>query len=317
MFCAKCGSSNDEAANFCVSCGYALPLSDQAATVSHGEAASDEEYYKAIIGPKNQDYYLDHFSRFDDEGKISPTWNWSAFFVTFYWMLYRKMWMPAAIYFFLPYLLMLLSGIVAAVAGSVLGVFVSLGYFLYFGAIFIGAPMYANALYYKHCKKTIAAVRSTTPGTQRQLDELDGKGGTSKIVLIIIAIIAIVAVVGILAAVAIPAYQDYTSKARMVQAANTGKLATDYVDDYFKQYRSIPRSLEASNFASTLPPAIAAVNVDSRSGVITLTMIGSVAIHGKSLKYVPALEGDDQLSWTCMSDEIQDRYLPQNCRQPK
>lgn len=37
-----------------------------------------EERYKAVIGPKNQEYYLRHFERFDAAGKAGATWNWSA-----------------------------------------------------------------------------------------------------------------------------------------------------------------------------------------------------------------------------------------------
>ena len=320
MFCSKCGSSNDDAAKFCASCGNALTLTAKAASISPAPAdgsVSDEEYYKAVLGPKNQDYYLDHFSRFDDEGKISPTWNWSAFLVTFYWLLYRKMWLNAAIYFLLPYLLLILFWVVGAVAGGAVGFVVSLGYFAYVGAVFIAMPLYANALYYRQCKKTIATVRATTQGTQRQLGELAGKGGTSHAAYVLILIITFVSVIGILAAIAIPAYQDYTSKARMTQALTVGREATAYVDNYFSQYRSIPRNLDAADFMSSLPPSVKEVSVDNQAGTITITMKGAAAIGGKSLKFVAVLEGGDHLGWTCMSEEIQDRYLPQECRRTR
>lgn len=279
------------------------------------EFASDEEYYRAVLGPKNQDYYLEHFSRFDDERKLSPTWNWSAFLVTFYWLLYRKMWRNAAIYFFLPYMLAILFWVVGAVAGGAVGFMVTLGYFAYLAAIFAVIPMYANALYYQQCRKMIETVRSTTQGTQRQLGELAGKGGTSHAAYIFILIITFVAVFGVLAAIAIPAYQDYATKARMTRALTVGKAATEYVDSYYNQYRSIPRNLDAADFMSSLPPNVKEVSVDNQAGTITITMKGAAAIEGKSLKFFAAVEGaGDRLRWTCMSDEIQDRYLPQDCR---
>jgi Tfp pilus assembly protein PilE len=251
----------------------------------------------------NQDYYLDHFSRFDDEGKLSPTWNWSAFLVTFYWLLYRKMWVNAAIYFFLPCMLWILFWVVGAVAGGLVGIVV----------ILIVLPMYANALYYKHCKKMIGTVRASTQGTQRQLGELAGKGGTSRAAYIFILAVNCVAVIGILAAIAIPAYQDYTSRTRMTQAVTVGRAATAYVDNYYDQYRSIPRNLDAADFMSSLPPSVKAVTVDNQTGTISITMKGAKAIEDKSLKFVSAIVGGDHLSWTCMSEEIQDRYLPQDC----
>ena len=119
MFCSKCGTSNDEAASFCASCGYALPLPGQATATPKAQAdesISDEEYYKTIIGPKNQDYYLRQFSRFDDEGKAGASWHWPAFFVSFYWLLYRKMWLNALMYFIFPYLFLVLFGILGVAA---------------------------------------------------------------------------------------------------------------------------------------------------------------------------------------------------------
>lgn len=318
MFCAKCGTSNDDTANFCASCGYALPLSDQDASKSQVKAegsASADEYYKAIIGPKNQDYYLRHFSRFDNDGKTSTTWHWPAFLVTFYWLLYRKMWLNALIYFFLPYLVLILLGIVGAVAGDESGVLAGIGYLLYAAAIFILLPMQANAFYYKQCKKMISAVRATSQDTQRQLGELSGRGGTSSIVIILILIFTFVAVIGILAAIAIPAYHDYTVKARMVQAESIGRAATGIVGDFYSQHQTIPENLQEAGFAPTLPPFVKEISIDVQSGTIIITMDSSV-VDGKSLMFVPSKDDNGELVWSCMSDEIQDRYLPRDCRQP-
>ncbi len=315
MLCPKCGSSNDDTAKLCVGCGHALPAAISSAQA--GEPASDRQYYKAILGAENQEYYLDHFSRFDDEGKISPTWNWSAFLVTFYWLLYRKMWVYAAIYLALPFTLWGLFWVVGAVAGSLVGIVGSLGFFGYAAVVLIVMPMYANALYYRHCRKTIETVRATTQGTQAQLGELAGKGGTSRAAYIFIWVVNCVAVIGALAAIAIPAYQDYTSRARMTRAMTVGRAATAYVDNYYVQYRSIPRNLDAADFMLSLPLSVKEVDVDNQTGTISITMKGAKAIDGKSLKFVSALTGGDHLSWTCLSDEIQDRYLPQECRRSK
>jgi Tfp pilus assembly major pilin PilA len=317
MFCPKCGSSNDDAAKFCVGCGNALSQSDKPIAMRPAQAeepASDQEYYKAVLGPMNQDYYLDHFSRFDDEGRTSPTWNWSALLVTFYWLLYRKMWAHAAIYLAFPFMLWGLFWIVGAVAGGLVGIVGSLGFFGYAAVVLIVMPMYANALYYRHCRKMIETVRASTQGTQRQLGELAGKGGTSRAAYVSIWVVNCVAVIGVLVAIAIPAYQDHAARVRMAQALTVGRDATAYVDGYFNQYRSIPRNLDAADFMSSLPPSVKAVSVDNQTGTIAVTMKGGKAIDGKSLKFVSAIIGGDHLSWTCMSDEIQDRYLPQDCR---
>lgn len=320
MFCTKCGSSNDEGVTFCVSCGEALPGATPDTSVPQAkveEFASDEEYYKAVIGYKNQAYYLERFTRFDNEGAIGATWHWPAFFVTFYWLLYRKMWLNAVIYFFLPYIFVIVFGIVGLATGIPSAGLIGFGYLLYVVAIFVLLPMYANALYYRQCKKTILEVQATAHSTQRQLGELSGKGGTSSVVIIFILIFTFVAFLGILAAIAIPAYQDYTIKARTSQAVSVGQSAESFVGNYYDQYKSIPRSLETAEFVASLPPSVREVSLDNQTGTITVTMQGAAVIDGKSILFVPSQDAGDQLVWTCMSEEIQDRYLPQDCRQTK
>lgn len=163
----------------------------------------------------------------------------------------------------------------------------------------------------------IETSRHTTQGTQAQLTELAAKAGTSRAAYNAIAAANVVAVIGMLSAIVIPAYQDHQASVRMIQAATVGKAATAYADSYFDQYRSIPRDFNAADFMSALPPAVKEIGVDSQTGVITITMKGGKAIADKSLKFVAAIEGGNHLLWTCTSEQIQDRYLPQECRQSR
>lgn len=203
MFCLKCGNSNDDSANFCSGCGNMLPQAVKDAPHPQTEVdgpRNPDEFHKAIIGQKNQGYYLSHFSRFDSNGKVGASWHWPAFFVTYYWFLYRKMWLNALIYFVLPYLVMIPIG-VAAMAGKsdyTVGIIVLIGFLVYVIAIFLLPPMYANALYYKHCKKKISGTNASSHDMQRQLGELSGKGGTSNVPLIIVLVFAFFAIIGIL-----------------------------------------------------------------------------------------------------------------------
>ena len=319
MFCPKCGNSNDNSAKFCSGCGSVLPQSvkDESPTQAEIDAPNNpDEFYKAIVGPKNQDYYLSQFSRFDSNGKVSVSWHWPAFFVTFYWFLYRKMWLNALIYFLLPYLVMIPLGIAGAVAGNSADTIIGIGYVLFLIAIFLLPPMYANALYYKHCKKKITEASMSSQDLQRRLGELSGKGGTSNVVLIFVLIFAFIAFIGILAAIAIPAYQDYTTKARMAGAVALGSNAADSVANYYYQHQEVPSSLEQAGFAEPIPPAVKELSVNDENGTVIITM-ASAPISGKTFLFVPSLDSNKKIVWTCMSQEIQDKYLPQQCRQQK
>ena len=49
---------------------------------------------------KNQDFYEKKFKKMEETGK-SISWNWAAFFMGIYWMIYRKMYFKAGAFFIL------------------------------------------------------------------------------------------------------------------------------------------------------------------------------------------------------------------------
>lgn len=205
MNCNHCGTPNDDNAQFCSNCGTQFsseqePVGEQAYAAEQeysSESQIDYEYYEAALGYKNTAHYLPVFSRFDAEG-ISPSWNWPAFFFSFYWLLYRKMWGYAAAYFFLPIPLGMIYGVLAATGeiGAVLGGIINLG------VAFVLVPMYANALLYGRMRKWIAEIMSTRPDRERALRLLAARGGVST-TAVIVFIIVVPIIYGILVAIVI------------------------------------------------------------------------------------------------------------------
>ena len=61
-----------------------------------------EDEFAAFIGAKAQKYLL-KFRKFSVDGidHFSATWHWPAFLVGFWWLLYRKMYLWAFVYFIL------------------------------------------------------------------------------------------------------------------------------------------------------------------------------------------------------------------------
>lgn len=309
MLCPQCGKSNDISAKFCFDCGTLL------SQVEIKASDEQEEFYRAVIGPKNQDYYMRNFQRFENDGEISVSWHWPAFFVTFYWLLYRKMWLNALIYFLLPYLVLIpLEIIIGMIAGDSAGVGIGFANIIYLVGMFLLPPLYANALYYKHCKKKIMEVKASSNVLQRQLGELSAKGGTSNVVLIIVLIFVFIAMIGILAAIAIPAYQDYTIRARLMEASSVGNTAAESVANYVYQYQKIPSNLEDAGFVASLPSSVKKIDVNSEDGTVTITM-ATAPIEGGSLLLLPSLDANNKITWKCMSQDIPARYLPRQCRQ--
>lgn len=92
---------------------------------------------------RNQKFYEEKFKKMNDTGK-SASWNWAAFFLGIYWMIYRKMYFKAGAFF-----------ILSLVASST----PYIGGILNF-AVLVGIGIYANALYMDHIDGNIEKVKT-------------------------------------------------------------------------------------------------------------------------------------------------------------
>ena len=71
MHCPQCATANPEDGHFCTHCGHSLT-----------EPTPDEvtrENFRAILGPNNQEYYLQRFEEYEANGKTTIGWHWPAF----------------------------------------------------------------------------------------------------------------------------------------------------------------------------------------------------------------------------------------------
>lgn len=305
MKCPVCNHINDEAARECVRCGCLFQ------SVRMNPVCDREEIYKAIIGPKNQGYYLSRFRKFDAEGKPGLSWHWPALFITFYWLLYRKMWLFALLYWFSPYLLGATVGILMVLFGSgsaLAGVMSMLAAILYL----LLPALYANAAYYQHCQSKIREVQGSDKSFDRQLGELSARGGTSVVVMIIILTFMLIGSMGILAAIAIPAYQDYTVRARMVSALNYGGVASHAVSAYYAQHHSMPDDLENAGFSDVPPNTVRQVYLN-QAGTLEITL-AFVPMQNHVLHLRSFVGPDGTLLWSCTGQDIPHKYLPRTCR---
>lgn len=312
MFCPACGKPNNDFAKFCTACGVELHVrAGEPEQPAEDESVSRVE---AFVGTKNTDYYASRFARFDQGGPRTG-WHWPAFFLTFYWLLYRKMWLYAALYFILPYLLMIPVGAAIAAATGSEGQALALSTVVWVGGFFILPPMFATSLYYRHYNAKAEAVAAGTSNRVRQLTQLAEKGGTSGVALFLIGGFVLVAVIGILAAIAVPAYQTYVTKARIAQAEATGRVAGESIAAYYYENRKLPGSLDETSFSAPLPQGVSAMEVDPDDGTITITLEGtSPAVDGKSLLLTPMTDTGQHIQWSCSSPDIADMHLPVSCQ---
>ncbi len=285
------------------------PRADGSGRMHDGsDVMTDEEAWAAVVGDANTSYYLERFGRLAHGD--SGGWHWPGFFFTWYWMLYRKMWMPALVYFFQPYVTVMVLAGVAAAAPAAAGLL----YIAWLVAQLVVPGLFANRWYYNHCQKKIREVRARAGSKEQMLGRLEGLGGTSNILVIIVAVFGIVAGLGILAAVALPAYQQYTVKAKMSEAILVGGDVTAAVGRQYEQTGQLPTDIDGLLAQAVHhSPYVKGAELDGTSGTVTLHVEATPAIAG-SLQFVPSADNNHHLSWTCTTPDLK-RYVPQSCRQ--
>lgn len=261
--------------------------------------------YETIV-EKRRDHYLACFRRFAQGRSLS--WNWAAFFATFVWLRYRKMYGWSWAYFFVstPVLFMLALG--HAVGGdrcaraladyhieyTILG-------FILIGLIgWILPPLFADRIYFNYVR---ALVNKNTDAVAqpREADQgLTKRYGTGGFVGALIVQLAIVLV----SAVLFPSYGNYVLQAHVANSMAAARGAREYMEIHGRAPR-VPEEVDAERYVRKIEFLA--------DGTIKVVFSGAAKeLDGRSVLLV--FHRTKGVLETCRSDDLPNACLPRSCR---
>jgi len=131
----------------------------------------------------------------------------------------------------------------------------------------------------------------------------------------------VIAIIGILAAIAIPAYQDYSIRARVAEGLSLSLAARQAVGETYQSTGRYP-GVDSSSYGL---PSAASISGAYVSSITTTATTGIISIEfrqlspgmvdsGDTVTLSPVTAVSGAFDWDCASTSIAARFLPGNCR---
>lgn len=146
---------------------------------------------------------------------------------------------------------------------------------------------------------------------------------------------ATIAAAGVLAAIAVPAYQDYTQRARIGAAVSAARPLQTAIAEHYRSEGALPEDGNALGLPLPLQTADGSASIEFTDGAILIYFDDeeSIDLAGEHLYLLPELDARGQLTWSCghaalnsdaeaLTDlaaqvelaSIEPRLLPAQCR---
>lgn len=133
-------------------------------------------------------------------------------------------------------------------------------------------------------------------------------------IIAIIFVVLLIPIGGIIAAISIPAYHDYTLRVQVVQTLT----ATHHIKATFAEYASQtgywPNTFERAGLKNSDITSENYNVIFAGDGAFQIVFVKPPELARKRLNFIPKLTSDGNYEWRCFSDDIDNRFLPNECR---
>jgi type IV pilus assembly protein PilA len=134
----------------------------------------------------------------------------------------------------------------------------------------------------------------------------------------LIELMIVIAILGILVAIALPAYQDYSIRARVsegVAQAAPAKLAVAETASASGIFATAVTDAKSAGFSFVADATDYVKSIDIAKGVITVTTNSTGATASPVMTFNPSQKAVDQpVNWLCKTTTGESRHVPAECR---
>ena len=134
----------------------------------------------------------------------------------------------------------------------------------------------------------------------------------------LIELMIVVAIIGILAAVALPAYQDYTTRAKVSEGLTLASAAKTTIAEHVMSEGVWPNGNAGAGYAGASTDIVTSIEIGTSNGLITITYDATGAGVGSSnVLTLSAATSASGVTFACRpaaSGGVEAKYLPSSCR---